>query len=274
MTAEDPSGVTSTYTYDANGNLLSASRPVTGESPLASGTLLGQDTVAGRSTSSGWGTATGGNAWTVQAGDTSLLSTGSGEAAITGSGAAPFEELTLGSRAALNEEAIMRYTTGSFTDDVGRLLLRYSAIAVAISTAPASARPAVLRNSMSTRPKPEARAGCVERVSAPQMARSTGCAPECRTGETALPSASRRGRTAPTSPLAGNSSAGTTIRSVREKLVSMPGMAALTGPWTIFARRRSRLCAATAHCQRHPAGSGYRRGTHGRQRLGYGERWL
>lgn len=94
--------------------------------PLAGGTLVGQDSFAGRSVSGGWGTASDGLPWTLQSGTSSMLSVGGNEGRITGNPSSSYQTLTLGTATPVNAEVVARYSTGSFKDDVGRLLLRYS----------------------------------------------------------------------------------------------------------------------------------------------------
>jgi acid phosphatase type 7 len=93
--------------------------------PTAAGTLIAQDTYAGRTVSSGWGTASSGMAWSLRSGTASLLSVGSNEGHITATSSSALQTLTLGTTTAMGTEAVARYSTGSFKDDTGRLLLRF-----------------------------------------------------------------------------------------------------------------------------------------------------
>jgi hypothetical protein len=55
-----------------------------------------------------------------------MLSVSNNEGTLTGIPSSAFETLTLGSTTATNTEVVARYSSGSFNNDVGRLVLRYN----------------------------------------------------------------------------------------------------------------------------------------------------
>jgi hypothetical protein len=64
-------------------------------------------------------------AWALKSGTAALLSVGANEGHITATSSSAFQTLTLGTTAAMSTEVVARYSTGSFKDDEGRLLLRF-----------------------------------------------------------------------------------------------------------------------------------------------------
>ncbi len=95
---------------------------------ISSGKILAQDTFASRRTTRGWGTASDGNSWKLQLGNSSSLSVRDGSAIIRGNQSSASIYLTLGNQNADNAGALMRFSTGSYKDDDGRILLRFSNI--------------------------------------------------------------------------------------------------------------------------------------------------
>ncbi|HEU5003587.1 MAG TPA: IPT/TIG domain-containing protein [Actinomycetota bacterium] len=94
--------------------------------PMASGTIIANDTFQGRTLTGGWGTASDGHLWTQQSGVSSVLSVAGNSGQVHGSSSMATARVTLNSPGMTDTEVVDRYTSGSYNNDAGHIVVRFS----------------------------------------------------------------------------------------------------------------------------------------------------